>query len=80
MVWVPLMVILSQVVVPDIRGTAVGLYRTSLDLGGVLGPIFFVFIYDFAGKYMPFLVGGTLLIASIAVVSSIRERHMLETG
>lgn len=79
MVWVPLMVILSRVVAPDIRGTAVGLYRTSMDLGGVLGPISFVFTYDFAGKHMPFLIGGALLIANIAIVSSIRERHMLET-
>lgn len=78
MVSVTLMVLLSQAVARKMRGTAVGLYRTFMDIGGTLGPIAFVFIYDSIGKRMPFLAGSLLLAGSIALVISVRKQHMLE--
>ncbi len=79
MISVNLIVLLSKVVTPNLRGTSIGLYRTFMDLGGILGPIIFIFAYDFVGRSMPFLASATLLIANIALVASIRARHMLET-
>jgi len=79
MVSVTLIVLLSKVVTPNMRGTAVGLYRTFMDLGGILGPVIFIFVYDFIGQLIPFLASSALLVANIALVISTRERHMLET-
>jgi DHA1 family multidrug resistance protein-like MFS transporter len=80
MISVTMIVLLSRVVTPRMRGTAIGLYRTFMDLGGILGPIVFTFLYDFVGKATPFLVSSVLLIANIAPVISVRQRHMLEAG
>lgn len=78
MISVTLIVLLSKAATPNMRGTSVGLYRTFMDLGGILGPVIFIFAYDFIGKHIPFLASAALLIANIALVASIRARHMLE--
>jgi len=80
MVSVTLIVLLSKVVTPNMRGTSVGLYRTFMDLGGILGPVIFIFVYDFVGRPIPFLASAALLITNIALVISVRAHHMLETS
>lgn len=79
MISVTLIVLLSKVANPNTRGTFVGVYRTFMDLGGILGPVVFVFVYDYVGRSTPFLAGGALLVANIALVISVRKHHMLET-
>jgi len=41
-----LIVMLSEIAHQSIRGGALGLYRTFMDLGGFLGPMVFMFIYN----------------------------------
>ena len=77
-IWVTLSVLLSRAVAPRMRGSAVGLYRTFHALGGILGPIIFMFAYDSVGRTVPFLAGAALLVANLPLVVSIRKRHMLE--
>ncbi len=46
---------------PEYRGVAIGLYRTFMDVGGVLGPLLFMAIATTFGMGLPFLVGALLL-------------------
>jgi len=44
-----LIVLLSDIAPPRIRGGAIGLYRTFMSVGGVLGPMLFMAIYSSLG-------------------------------
>ncbi len=63
LVSVTLTVLLSYIVQPEFRGISIGLFRTFMDVGGILGPI--VFMSLATGLNMPsaFLGGGLVLIA-----------------
>jgi MFS family permease len=67
-----MMIMLSDVVDSAVRGTAVGLYRTFMDLGGIFGPIVFMFCYEAFGTRAPFFIGGAMILANIGLVVSVR--------
>ncbi len=61
--WTTLIVLLAEIVQPEYRGVAIGLYRTFMDVGGVLGPLLFMAIATTFGMGLPFLVGALLLLS-----------------
>lgn len=75
MVSVTLLILLSQTVSSSMKGAAIGLYRTFMAIGGILGPVIFTDVYDRAGRNVPFQLAALLLVAQIALVISTRRRH-----
>ena len=80
MVSVTLLVLLSEAVASSMRGAALGLYRTFMAIGGILGPVIFTVVYDSMGKHTPFQLAAALLLVHIAFVVSTRSRHTLDSA
>jgi AAHS family cis,cis-muconate transporter-like MFS transporter len=57
----------------SIRGVAIGVYRTSFDIGGFLGPFATAAIATFFGNKMTFYVVSGLLALNILVAFSMRK-------
>jgi len=70
-----LIVYLSDLVSPSLRGGAVGLFRTFMDLGGVLGPIGFMLIYNSLGPHMSFWLASAILTSNVITISLIKMRR-----
>jgi MFS family permease len=67
LVSVTLTVLLSYIVQPEFRGISIGLFRTFMDVGGILGPI--VFMSLATGINMPSaFLGGTLVLIAMALL------------
>ena len=64
---------LTESVKPESRGISIGLYRTFLSIGGLTGPIFFVFIEKAWGIYSPFLVAAIATIFSIILTTTVKQ-------
>lgn len=72
MVLTSLMVLLSEIAPLDLRGSALGVYRTFMSLGGVVGPIVFTPIYEGYGYYPAFLSAVAVIIATLAMISTVK--------
>ena len=60
----------------DIRGTSYGLYTFSFFLGAAIGPLTGGWLYDNAGKAMPFYLNTiVLIIGAILVGLALKESH-----
>jgi len=71
-----LVILLSETLAPEVRGTAVGVYRTFQDFGGAMGPVLFMFVYEAVGRQTSFLLGSALLFASLVLEASLgTENH-----
>ncbi len=70
-----LMTLLSDAAPPKNRGGALGVYRTFMDLGGFIGPLFFMEIFGRMGAYPAFMSGIAIAMVSIAFVSSIKVQN-----
>jgi len=73
LIFVSLVVFMAELVHPSIRAGAVGLYRTFMDIGGVLGPVIFMFMYDMYTQ-SPFWAASILLLLNLALALSIKSR------
>jgi MFS family permease len=69
--WTTLTVFLADVVDPASRGLALGLYRTFMDIGGVLGPVVFVAVATAFSVQIPFILGATCLLAMAGLMSTV---------
>lgn len=69
-----LIVLLSEVVPARIRGGAVGMYRTFMDVGGFFGPPFFMFLFNSLGSYVAFISAIAILASNVALTVTIRGR------
>ncbi len=78
MVFSSLIVLLSEVVSANTRGAAIGLYRTFMDFGGLIGPVLFLFIFNNLGLTSPFLVAMVILILNASLVATIRKEKQPE--
>jgi MFS family permease len=59
----------------ETRGRAYGLYESAGGLGASLGPLLGGWLYDTAGRQIPFYVSGVVLLASaICVLLMLRQR------
>lgn len=68
MVLTSLMVLLSDLAPQSLRGSAIGVYRTFMDAGGLTGPIFFMVIYEAFGPTAPFVSAAILVLATSALI------------
>ena len=67
-----LTVMMYEVAPIKLKGSAIGMYRTFMDIGGFLGPPFFMFIYSSMGSYITFLSVITILALNIALLLTMR--------
>ncbi len=78
MVFTSLIVLLSEIAPAGLRGGAMGLYRTFMDMGGFLGPLFFMLIFDSLGAHAPFLSAIVILALNIALLTTIGSKRTAE--
>ena len=69
-----LIVLLSEIVPAEIRGGAIGMYRTFMDIGGLTGPPVFMLMFTGMGSYITFLTAMAILALNIALVVTIKAR------
>ncbi|MBS7642367.1 MAG: MFS transporter [Candidatus Bathyarchaeia archaeon] len=72
MILTSLMVLLSEIAPPDLRGSALGIYRTFMGLGGFIGPIIFTPIYEGYGYCPAALSAVAVILASLAIISTVK--------
>ena len=68
MVSTTLMVLLSDLVTPHLIGGAIGLYRTFMDFGGIIGPIVVMYLFTDIGVYVPFYLAAGLFLINLALI------------
>ncbi|MCJ7771495.1 MFS transporter, partial [Candidatus Bathyarchaeota archaeon] len=68
-----LMVLLSDIAPPAIRGGAIGLFRTFMSVGGFLGPIIFASIYDGFGVSYAFLAAVVLNVINLVLLVTVKQ-------
>jgi len=73
MIITSLLVLLSEVSPSKYRGGAIGMYRTFMDLGGFIGPILFMIIYDWAGSHFTFILAAAVLPLNAMIIASTRK-------
>jgi ACDE family multidrug resistance protein len=67
-----LIVFLSEIVEPEFRGVSIGLYRTFMDIGGVVGPIIAMLVVTSSGIVMPFVIDAILLLIMAGLTLTVR--------
>jgi len=65
----------------ELRGVAVGTYRTFFDLGGLLGPILMSLVADVLGFLASFYVGTAMMLSNIALIPFLQKTpHKMVEG
>jgi MFS family permease len=72
MVLTTMMVLLSEVTPPKYRGGAIGMDRTFMSLGGLIGPLLFMAIYELCGSYYAFLSGALIFLFNLALMLTVK--------
>jgi len=73
MISVTLITLISEQATPGFTGSAVGLYRTFMDIGSITGPMLIMTIYTLFDISACFLFGAILLLANILTLSTVKE-------
>ncbi|MEM3815281.1 MAG: MFS transporter [Candidatus Bathyarchaeia archaeon] len=68
MVLTSLMALLSDLAPQSLRGSAIGVYRTFMDAGGLTGPIFAMMVYEAFGPTAPFLSAAVVVLVTSALI------------
>jgi MFS family permease len=68
-----LIVLLADITPSSVRGGAIGLQRTFMDLGGFIGPLALILIYSNLGSRTAFLAGVGIEAFNIALLILMRE-------
>jgi MFS family permease len=74
MVSTTLMVLLSDLVAPQLIGGAIGLYRTFMDFGGIIGPIVVMYLFTEIGVDVPFYVATGLFLVNLVLIQWIKTQ------
>jgi len=78
MVFTSLIVSLYEGVPARFKGGGIGMYRTFMDLGGFLGPPFFMLILSSTGSHMAFLSAIVILALNIGLLITTRGKSRVE--
>jgi MFS family permease len=70
--FVSLLVFMSDLVPQSIRSGALGVYRTFQDIGGIAGPIIFMFLYTSVGACAALRAASLLLFLNAVIVFFVR--------
>lgn len=71
-IWSSLLVLLSDIVPGNLIGGAIGMYRTFMDIGGLIGPLLFVEAFYQTGHIMTFLLATVVLLLNAALTLTIK--------
>lgn len=74
LVFTSLIVLLSDIADPSVRGGAIGLYRTFMDVGGFTGPMAFMLIYTGFSPRTPFFVALGINLMNVVLLASTRTK------
>ena len=69
-----LTVLLVEVAPSSVRGGAIGLQRTFMDVGGFIGPVAFILVYSSFGSRTAFLTGMGIEALNIALLILMRKK------
>jgi MFS family permease len=72
MILTSIMVLLSEVAPFKYRGGAIGMYRTFMDIGGFIGPMFFMEIFGRIGSNFAFISAIGVIAASTPFMLTIK--------
>ena len=72
-IFVCLVVFFSDVIPSSLRNEGMGIFRTFQDVGGVIGPISFIVLYEFFDVHVPFLAAVVLLFVNVCLVLSVKK-------
>ena len=75
LVSVTLTVLLSYMVKSEFRGISIGLFRTFMDVGGVVGPIFFMALADGINTQTAFAGGTVMLLVMALLLLTIKQEN-----
>jgi len=70
-----LIVLLSDIAPPAMRGGAIGLYRTFMSVGGLVGPILFMSIYSGLGAGYAFFTAVGINVVNIILLATIKAER-----
>ena len=74
-IWIVCPVLAAEAVAPDLRGAAIGTYRTFFDLGSILGPIIMSAVMEGMGIEVCFYIASALLLANLIPTLKLQERR-----
>ncbi len=69
-----LTVLLADIAPTSVRGGAIGLQRTFMDIGGFTGPMALIIVYESLGSRTAFLAGTLVEILNIALLIIMRKK------
>jgi DHA1 family multidrug resistance protein-like MFS transporter len=73
-IWSSLLVLLSDIVPENLIGGAIGMYRTFMDIGGLIGPLLFMEVFYRTGCITTFFLASAVLLLNAALTSTIKYR------
>jgi len=76
MIFAALIALVSEQATPGSTGSAVGVYRTFIDIGAVTGPVLLMMIRTMFGIYACFPFGAILLLVNILPLSTVKESRL----
>jgi MFS family permease len=71
-IWSSLLVLLSDIVPENLIGGAIGMHRTFMDIGGLIGPLLFMEVFYRTGCITTFLLASAVLLLNAALTSTIK--------
>jgi MFS family permease len=74
LVSVTLTVLLSDIAEPSLRGISIGLFRTFMDAGGIVGPIVFMALSTTINVQTPFYVAAVILVAMAVLITRVKKK------
>ena len=72
LVFTSLIVLLSDLSPPSARGGTLGIYRTFMDLGGFVGPIALLLVYESGSPYAAFWVAVLINFVNILLLATVK--------
>lgn len=69
-----MMVLLSEIVPSRLRGGAIGVYRTFMDIGGFLGPLLFMILFGRLGSDFTLFSAIVILLINLGLVVTIKSK------
>jgi predicted MFS family arabinose efflux permease len=74
LIFTALTLLLADVAHPSVMEAAIGVNRTFMDIGGVVGPLVFILVYDSFIPQVSFILGLAITIVNLALMLLIRTK------
>jgi MFS family permease len=69
-----IVVFLSETAPEEVRGGAMGLYRTFMGIGGFIGPVLFLSVFDNYASSYSFYLATIFLVVNASLVATIKSK------